>query len=493
MVVGEEAQKQKLKDKFPEEAEAIDKYFGYVKEANHAFNRSFNVKLMPLPLATMLTWTRLHNLFDGGYGKWASKSLAEVLNGLTKNKELQAVLAANYGDYGTDPSRAPFVMHAVVCSAYLDGAFYPRGGPSTIPNKIIKQINDCGGKVLVRARVKRILLDNKKKKATGVEMADGTTIHSGIVISDVGLVNTATKLLPRGLIDIDFTKDDKDNHALHPAPTAISLYVGLDEDHRSLNLPDDVYFIHSSNDLVGNVEKLRTMSLEDALKGDSVSEALEGDSSHLGPIFVNCPSANDKNWTSEFPGKSVLEIIAFGPWSWFEKFESTFNSQTQSHGQEYESAKLLLAQKMWTRVVEVLENRCPTLPKTLDNVDHFRIGTPLTYSHFLHSEHGALYGLDHDLKRFEPTTHYLRLRPKVQEVSGLYLSGQDVTTCGFIGAMFGGLLCAGNVLDKGDPLTLLREQEKKTESDKETKQEGNMLTPSDEDETAPASLLASRK
>lgn len=57
-----------------------------------------------------------------------------------------------------------------------------------------------------------------------------------------------------------------------------------------------------------------------------------------------------------------------------------------------------------------------------------------------------MYGADHDLSRFTPEAT-LNLRPETP-IAGLYLSGQDVFTCGFAGATFGGLLCAGAVLNR---------------------------------------------
>jgi all-trans-retinol 13,14-reductase len=403
-----------------------------------------------------LTWTGLHRLLDAGYSKWATVTVQEVLEDLTDNKELQAVLAANYWDLGTDPSHAPFITHAVLVNAFSGGAYYPHGGPSNIPNKIVKTITANGGKVFICAKVQRILVDENSKQVKGVEMDDGSEIKSKLVVSDVGLINTATHLLPSGLIDVDF---DEGGSKLHPSGTCLSLFVGLKEDPKSLNLPSGVCFIHPSNDLVANYEKLQNMSLEDALKGDTVEETMEGEFNHLGPIFVSFPSKNDKAWETDFPGKSTIEILASVPWKWFEPYESQWDKETKSHGKEYETLKLRLADKTWQRVVEVFEATCPTLPKGLESIDHYVIGTPLTYSHFLGSDHGALYGLDHDMKRFEPSMQYLRLRPKVPEVPGLYLSGQDVASGGINGAMLGGLLCAGVVLNVDDPLSLIRKQE----------------------------------
>jgi all-trans-retinol 13,14-reductase len=455
-----EAYKKYLVEKFPAEENSIKKYFEIVKEAANAYEKSYFIKSLPLPVAKVLTWTGLHHLLDAGYSKWASTTVQEVLEGLTDNKELQAVLAANYVDVGTDPSHAPFIIHAVIANAYAGGAYYPHGGPSNISNKIVKTITANGGKVFICAKVKRILVDENSKQVKGVEMHDGSEIKSKRVVSDVGLINTATHLLPSGLIDVDFDEGgSRSDSKLHPSGTCLSLFVGLQEDPETLNLPSGVSIIHPSNELVANYEKLQKMSLKDALKGDTVKETMEGEFNHLGPIFVSFPSKNDKAWETDFPGKTTIEILAFVPWKWFEPYESQWNSETKSHGEEYETLKLRLADKTWQRVVEVFEQTCPTLPKGLESIDHYIIGTPLTYSHFLGSDHGALYGLDHDMKRFEPKMQYLRLRPKVPEVPGLYLSGQDVAVCGFSGAMLGGLLCAGNILNVDDPFTLIRNQE----------------------------------
>jgi all-trans-retinol 13,14-reductase len=57
-----------------------------------------------------------------------------------------------------------------------------------------------------------------------------------------------------------------------------------------------------------------------------------------------------------------------------------------------------------------------------------------------------LYGIDHNLARFEAAT-VAQLRPETA-IPNLFLTGQDVFTCGFVGAMFGGLLCASAVMQR---------------------------------------------
>lgn len=67
---------------------------------------------------------------------------------------------------------------------------------------------------------------------------------------------------------------------------------------------------------------------------------------------------------------------------------------------------------------------------------------------------GEMYGVDHDLKRFTPEgTVALRADTAIP---GLYMSGQDVFTCGFAGATFGGLICASAVLNRNVYVDLMK-------------------------------------
>lgn len=65
------------------------------------------------------------------------------------------------------PGEGSFAMHAILANHYLFGASYPRGGASEIAFHIIPVIEKPGGKVLVRATVSKILVDEISGKVKG--------------------------------------------------------------------------------------------------------------------------------------------------------------------------------------------------------------------------------------------------------------------------------------------------------------------------------------
>ena len=57
------------------------------------------LKMQPMWLAGLLAKTGLVHLFTK-YFKYSSRTLEEVLDELTDNKDLKAVLGYSFGDYG---------------------------------------------------------------------------------------------------------------------------------------------------------------------------------------------------------------------------------------------------------------------------------------------------------------------------------------------------------------------------------------------------------
>lgn len=96
------------------------------------------------------------------------------------------------------------------------------------------------------------------------------------------------------------------------------------------------------------------------------------------------------------------------------------------------------------------------------------VGTPLSNIHYLGTPQGEVYGVDHNTSRFSLEA-MSDLRPDIG-IPGLHLTGQDVFICGFIGAMFGGVLCASSVLKRnlmGDLMRLVKEAKREAVTKKD--------------------------
>ena len=83
------------------------------------------------------------------------------------------------------------------------------------------------------------------------------------------------------------------------------------------------------------------------------------------------------------------------------------------------------------------------LPGVRREMDYMEASTPLSTRHFAGYEHGEIYGLEHSPARFLNRG----LRPRTP-VPGLFLTGQDVASCGVAGAMVGGYLAASTILGR---------------------------------------------
>jgi len=235
---------------------------------------------------------------------------------------------------------------------------------------------------------------------------------------------------------------------LHSGSTGLNLFVGLQGTADELNIPSCHYWIHPDQDLDWTADVGRSLTLNEALE-------LEPEE-WPGPLFVGFPCRKDQAWSENHPNQVTVEVLTWSPWHWWEEFENAFDKKSQSHGVKYEQAKETISKKIWARVAEVVNQSGAKLPRTLEKADYHDMGTPLSYAHFLNADGGSFYALDHDRQRFLPKNYYLRLRPEIPEVPGLYLTGSDAMTLGFVGAMSGGLICAQQVLGIHDPMMLLR-------------------------------------
>ena len=275
---------------------------------------------------------------------------------------------------------------------------------------IIPVIQQSGGEVFTYANVEEILV--KRNRVRGVRMADGTEIAAPVVISNAGVFNTFDRLLPAALSKKHGY--DKRTSKVTPSIAHLGLYIGLKESAATLGLPKTNFWIYPNERHQENITAFT----------DDFREAFPA-------VYISFPSAKDPSWDSRYPNTATIEIVAPAN---FETFEQWRDQPWGKRGGDYDAFKGYFTDRL-------LEQLYAKLPQLRGKVDYCELSTPLSTDFFCFYRRGEMYGLAHNPERFEQDW----LRPKTA-VKGLYLTGQDVMSCGVGGAMMGGFLSALSVL-----------------------------------------------
>jgi all-trans-retinol 13,14-reductase len=404
-VAGREAYRDRLVAQFPHEVRAIDRYFELLREVSTAM-RTFTID------RTLPPWMGavLGPLLRSRLPKQFQHTTWEVLSELTDDAELIAVLTGQWGDHGLPPKRSSFVIQALVARHYLHGGYYPVGGASRIAGTILPRIRNAGGEVFTYASVEEILVDDLGVK--GVRMADGHQIEARCVISGAGVSNTFGRLLPKPVVERH--RYDRLLAKVKPSIGHLCVYIGLEGTAEALGLPRTNYWIYpEGNDYDTAIDRF-----------------VANPDGPFPVVYVSFPSAKDPDFERRHPGRSTIEIVAPIP---YESFERWADTTWGKRGEDYEAKKQAYGERL-------LEHLYEKLPQLRGRIDYWEVSTPLSMQWFCGYGRGELYGLDHDPVRMQQDW----LRPRTR-IPGLYLTGQDVMSCGVAGAMMGGVACAVSV------------------------------------------------
>ncbi|KAM9212988.1 all-trans-retinol 13,14-reductase [Dugong dugon] len=422
MYSGEKAYVQGLKEKFPQEEAAIDKYIKLVKAVSSGVTLAVLLKLLPLPVVQLLNRCGLLTRFSP-FLRASTQSLSEVLKQLPASPELQAVLSYIFPTYGVTPSHSAFSMHALLVDHYLKGAFYPRGGSSEIAFHTIPVIQRAGGAVLTRATVQSVLLDSAGK-ACGVSVKKGqelVNIYCPIVISSAGLFNTYEHLLPEHARCLPDVK--KQLAMVRHSLGIFYVFICLRGTKKDLGLKSTNYYVYFDIDMDKAMERYLSVPKEKA-------------AAHIPIFFISFPSAKDPTWEDRYPDRSTMNVLIPTAYEWFEEWQEEPKGKRSS---DYETLKNVFVEAAMSVVLKLF-------PQLEGQVDSVTGGSPLTSQFYLAAPRGACYGADHDLGRLHPRV-IASVRAQ-SPIPNLYLTGQDIFTCGLMGALQGAMLCSGAILKR---------------------------------------------
>jgi all-trans-retinol 13,14-reductase len=397
-VAGREPWRARMLEYFPGERAAIDGYLAMVRATNRASQWYWAEKAMPPALAAAGGW-----VMRASFMGHAKRTTREVLESLTRNQELVAVLTAQWGDYGLPPAQSSFAMHAILTSHYFGGGFYPVGGARSMAAAVVPRIEASGGAVVVDAEVTGLIVDDGR--VAGVRAKDGRQFRAPVVVSDAGLATTL-RLLPAdapGRAALDRVAARLTTSAAH-----LCLYVGLKHTDAELGLGRSNLWVYADADFEGALGRFSANPEADI------------------PIaYISFPSAKDPSFGARCPGRATIEVITLGRYEWFERWAC---APWRRRGDQYEALKARLRDRL-------LDTLYREVPQVRGQVDVAELSTPLSTRHFTNYARGEIYGLAHDPARFAERA----LRPRTP-IKGLWLTGQDICTCGIGGALAGGYL-----------------------------------------------------
>ena len=423
-ICGNERLKATLKNHFQDEEEAIDKYFRLLKMQRGTEFIKIIVKVLPLWICRILIKSRLLNLMTKLWKQPLKSSTKEVIEGLTKNKDLQTVFCYNWGDCGVPPTEYEFSEQAHLMNRSMRGEYYPVGGVSELARSVIPVIERSGGRVLVGVKVQEILTENGR--AMGVKVRNGSEtymIYCGTIVSDAGLHNTFCDLLPSQVASKSYYHEISKN--LEPAMSSIYVFVGFNKSNEELGLKRQNLWAFAGSDLGLDFE-VKT-------------------SKDVPPMFVTFPSAKDPNWKShpDRKKKATMVVVSFANLRMYKEHEDS----TQNDG--YDDLVNAMGQKM-------IQRCCELFPNIKDHIDYVDTCPQATKSHEQYVNVGGSDALT-----------CAKLRPKT-DIEGLYLTGTDVFNLGFDGASIGGLLAASQILDRNLVKDLQLLQQKFINADKKS-------------------------
>ncbi len=379
-----------LKQNFPENVDEIERFFDVIRRISHDYNSIVRTDLYP-------SFKELVKIVfkSQAMRKYATLSYKDFLDNFISNKQLKDVLSVFSLWLGV-PSDSIRAVSAgsTFFDPIFNGLFYPKGGMFSFAEKLANTYVERGGEIRYRKQVNKII--TKGEKAIGVELADGTKIHTKWIVSNADLKRTIFQYVGKQKFPNKYLeKVAKTNQSV----SGFSVFLGLNKElndypsHMAYNLEADKY-------------------IRDILKGTYDPEA----------VLIRIPTRIDPSITKK--GKSSVILLSMAPYEW----ENTWNS---SERKAYVKTKEKYADKL----IKLAENIIPDLSKYIDVK---LIATPLTFERYSLNTQGAWYGSRKDSDKIGKKTPIKRL----------VLAGANTAGAGVPPNFFSGINAAKHILNR---------------------------------------------
>jgi len=379
-----------LKEKFPHETKAIQKYFDLL--ARYA-NDMIGAFIFRDPEPSREKYPDLY--------QYALRNSKDILDEYFSDPLLKAVLAVYWGYIGVPPTRLAFAYLAMILFQYMEfKPYHVKGGSQAISNAILNKFTANGGTARFNCGVKRIVVDNGQVK--GVITDEGDEVAAENVVSNISPIATYNHLMDPEHIPPDVSVEMKSRNL---STSAFTLFIGFDCEPQRLGITESTNFLMKSTDI--------SDSLLDSMNRLEIKDEL---------MVLSCYDVTDPEFSPPGTCQANVVTLKYGePW-------------LRIPPRRYHDIKFRCADAMLQRIYEIY-------PEAKNHIEEVEVGTPLTHMRYLGHPLGAIYGyemLTKDALFFQPGRY--------SPINGLCFAGGWAGDNGFEPTLRSGVAAAKSII-----------------------------------------------
>jgi all-trans-retinol 13,14-reductase len=336
----------------------------------------------------------------------ADISVGEFLDSIIQNEDLKLILLGNLGYFHDDPYSLSFSYYSVAQGSYfLYGGSFIKGGSQKLSDYLAGYIKSHGGDVILNHLVTGIIVSDDMVKGVVYNKKNIPDSEAKTAYSDQLIANSSIPDLA-GMLPGKYTDElKKDIAGEVTGPSLLTIYFGFKRSLKELGFKYYSSFIYDDS----------VTSLADILKNN------KDDYSKRSFTFIDYGQIDSDLAPS---GKSVGALCCMDYIDHWEKMSVT----------EYNLEKKRVGEIFIERLEKII-------PGIRDVIEYHEVGTSATVKRYTLNSVGATHGFVHTPSR--KANGYLK------SLRNLYFaSAWGNTGGGFSGAIYGGYLCALNIIRK---------------------------------------------
>jgi all-trans-retinol 13,14-reductase len=334
-------------------------------------------------------------------------SVGEFLDSIINNDDLKLILLGNLGYFHDDPYTLSLAYYSIAQGSYYSGgASYIKGGSQKLSDHLATFIRDHGGEVLLSHTVTGISVTDGR--ATGVTSV-GKHSHEPVkVLADEVIAGNAVPNVSDLLPTAPGNEFRNEYSTLRAGASLLTLYLGFSRPLSELGHHYYSLFVYD-NSVRRQADILRNNRDDFSVRSFTFVDYGQIDSGLA-------PGAKSVG--------AVCCIDYLADWESLEK-------------KEYDDKKERVAQAFIDRLDRII-------PGLKESVEYYEVGTPATVKRYTLNPDGAVYGFAQTPSR--------KVVDPIKSISNFHIaSAWGKTGGGFSGAIYGGYLCAYNILRKKTP------------------------------------------